>query len=191
MKVKALVTQSCLTLCDHMDRSPPGSSVHGILQARILEWVPIPFSSGSSWPRDRTGVSHITGRFFTVSVTREAPNNSILSVKNLDADDVIIIVNTSTALFMYQALFYTLSYILTSLLFMTTPWSSLVLPPVNKWWNCNTERLSNLPKVTKHPSDRIRIWTHKKLQNLWSIFTLIKLFKLFLRNQFFKFNKLS
>ena len=46
MKVKALVTQSCLTLCDHMDRSPPGSSVHGILQARILEWVAMPFSRG-------------------------------------------------------------------------------------------------------------------------------------------------
>lgn len=59
------------------------------------------------------------------------------------------------------------------------------------WGVWCSERLSNLPKVTKHPSDRIRIWTHKKLQNLWSIFTLIKLFKLFLRNQFFKFNKLS
>ena len=42
-KVKVLVTQSCLTLCDPMDCSPPGSSVHGILQARILEWVAIPF----------------------------------------------------------------------------------------------------------------------------------------------------
>ena len=47
MKVKVLVTQPCLTLCDPMDYSPPGSSVHGILQARILEWVAIPFSRGS------------------------------------------------------------------------------------------------------------------------------------------------
>ena len=47
--------QSCLTLCDTMDCSPPGFSVHGILQARILEWVAIPFSRGwSSWPRDLT-----------------------------------------------------------------------------------------------------------------------------------------
>ena len=46
-----LVTQSCLTLCDHMDYSLPGPSVHGILQARILEWVAIPFSRGSSRPR--------------------------------------------------------------------------------------------------------------------------------------------
>ena len=48
LKVKVLVTQSCLTLCDPMDYSPPGSCVHGILQARILEWVVIPFSNRSS-----------------------------------------------------------------------------------------------------------------------------------------------
>ena len=48
MKVKELVIQSCLTLCDPMDCSPPGSSVHGIPQARILEWVAISFSRGSS-----------------------------------------------------------------------------------------------------------------------------------------------
>ena len=46
--------QSCLTLCDPMDYSPPRSSVHGIPQARILEWVAMPFSKGSSQPRDRT-----------------------------------------------------------------------------------------------------------------------------------------
>ena len=51
---------------DSMDYSPPGSSGHGILQARILEWVAIPFSRGSSQPRDQTSVSHIAGRFFTV-----------------------------------------------------------------------------------------------------------------------------
>ena len=50
--VVVLVTQSCLILCDPMDCSPPGSSVHGILQARILEWVTMPSSRGSSWPRD-------------------------------------------------------------------------------------------------------------------------------------------
>ena len=52
--MKVLVAQSCLTLCDPMDCIPPGSSVHGILQARILEWVAIPFSRASSQPRDRT-----------------------------------------------------------------------------------------------------------------------------------------
>ena len=69
--VKVLVTQLCLTLCNHMDCSPSGSSVHRILQERILEWVAIPFSRGSSQPRDRTWFSCIIGRFFTVWVTRE------------------------------------------------------------------------------------------------------------------------
>ena len=52
-----------------MDSSPPGSSVQGILQARILEWVAIPFSRGSSWPRDWTQVSCTAGRFFTIWAT--------------------------------------------------------------------------------------------------------------------------
>ena len=58
--------------CDPMDCSPPGSSVHGIYQAGILEWVIISFSRGSSWPRDRTQVSHIADRFFSVWASREA-----------------------------------------------------------------------------------------------------------------------
>ena len=56
-----LVTQLCPILCDPMDCRPPGSSVNGILQARILEWVAIPFSRGSSQPRDQTQVSHFEG----------------------------------------------------------------------------------------------------------------------------------
>ena len=59
------VTQLCPTLCDPTDYSPPGSSVHGILQARILKWVAVPFSRGSSQPKDQTGVSCISGGFFT------------------------------------------------------------------------------------------------------------------------------
>ena len=58
------VSQSCPTLCDPVDCSPPGSSVHGILQARILEWVAIVFSRGSSRPRYQTQVSRIAGRRF-------------------------------------------------------------------------------------------------------------------------------
>ena len=57
--------QSCPTLCDSRDCSPPGSSVHGISQARILGWVAISFSRGSSWPRDWTWVSYMAGRLFT------------------------------------------------------------------------------------------------------------------------------
>ena len=57
--------QSCPTLCNPMDCSPPGSPVHEIFQARILEWAAIPFSRESSWLRDWTQVSWIAGRFFT------------------------------------------------------------------------------------------------------------------------------
>ena len=66
------VTHSlCLTLCDPMDCSPPGSSVHEILQAIILEQATIPFFRGSSWPRDWTQLSPIAGRFFTLWATQE------------------------------------------------------------------------------------------------------------------------
>ena len=79
------VSQSCLTLCNPMDCSPPGSPVHGILQARLLEWVAIPFSRGSSWPRDQIQVSHIAGRFFIIWAIRDNLNcikNSYYSVAN-------------------------------------------------------------------------------------------------------------
>ena len=66
-KVKMKVAWSCPTLCNPMDYT-----IHGILQARILEWVTFSFSRGSSQPRDRTQVSHIAGRFFTSWATWEA-----------------------------------------------------------------------------------------------------------------------
>ena len=62
----ASVTQFCPTVCDPMDCSLPGSSVHVIFQARKLQWVAIPFSRISSQPKDRTQVSCIAGRFFTI-----------------------------------------------------------------------------------------------------------------------------
>ena len=64
--------QSCLTLCDPMGCSLPGSSVHGIFQAIVLEWIAISFSRGSSQPRDWTRVSRIPGRRFNLWATREA-----------------------------------------------------------------------------------------------------------------------
>ena len=60
------VAQSCPTLCDPVNCSPPGSSILGILQARILEWVAISFSKGTSRPRDRTQVSRTAGRRFNL-----------------------------------------------------------------------------------------------------------------------------
>ena len=63
---KLKVTQLCLTLCDLLDCSLPGASVHEIFQARVLEWVAISFSRGSAQPRDRTWVSHTAGRRFTI-----------------------------------------------------------------------------------------------------------------------------
>ena len=64
--------QSCLTLCDPMDCSPPGSSVHGNLQARIQEWFPISFSRGSSQPRDQTHILCIVSWILNHWATREA-----------------------------------------------------------------------------------------------------------------------
>ena len=67
-----------------MDCNPPGSSVHGILQARILEWVAVPSSRGSSWPRDRMSLAFpaLAGRFVTNSTTWELPNGSQCRSKN-------------------------------------------------------------------------------------------------------------
>ena len=77
------VTQSCPTLCDPVDCSPPGSSVHEILQARILEWVAISFSRGSSRPRDRIQVSRIAGRHFNLWATREAQMHVFICITEL------------------------------------------------------------------------------------------------------------
>ena len=72
MKVKVIDAQLSPTLCDCIDCSLPGSSVHGVFQSRILERVASSFSRPSSRPRDRTQVSHIAGRCFTIWTTREA-----------------------------------------------------------------------------------------------------------------------
>ena len=76
MHAKSL--QSCLTLCNPLDYNLPGSSVHGILQARILEWGAILFSRRSSQPGHWTWVSCTVGRFFTFRATRKAPPNTLL-----------------------------------------------------------------------------------------------------------------
>ena len=80
-KVFVLAPQSYLTLCNPVDCSPL-SSIHGILQTRMLEWVAIPFSRGSSRPKDWTQVSCTVGRFCTVWATREAPSLHIKRGQN-------------------------------------------------------------------------------------------------------------
>ena len=75
---EVLVAQLCLTLCDCMDCSPPSSTVHGILQARILEWVAIPFSKRSSRPRDETQVFCIGRRIPYCWAIQEAQECSLL-----------------------------------------------------------------------------------------------------------------
>ena len=84
MHAKSL--QLCLFVCDPIDCSPPGSFVHGILQARKLEWVAMPSSWGSSQPRDHTRISMslvLTDRFFTTSTTWEAPSKAYIGVQTL------------------------------------------------------------------------------------------------------------
>ena len=82
-----LVAQSCLTLGNPLVCSPPGSSVHGILLARILDWVSISFSRGFSSPRDQTRVSCVSciaDRFFTCWATEEAPSHMLTLCQMLD-----------------------------------------------------------------------------------------------------------
>ena len=82
--VCVLVTQSCLALCNPMNSKLPGSSVHGILQARILEWGVISSSRGSSRPRGQTLVSCIAGRFFTIWATRDESYILLLKFEALE-----------------------------------------------------------------------------------------------------------
>ena len=81
--MKVSVRQLCPTFCIPMDWSLPGSSAHEILQARILEWVAVPLSRGSSQPKDWTQISCNAGGFFTIWATREAPNTYISINKNI------------------------------------------------------------------------------------------------------------
>ena len=76
MNVNVKVAQSCPTLCE-----PMNYTVHGILQARIMEWVAFPFSKVSSKPKDGTQVSRVAGGFFTSRATREAPYLQYTRVK--------------------------------------------------------------------------------------------------------------
>ena len=90
MKVKVLVTQSCLTLCDSIDCSLPGFSVHGILQARILEWVASPSSRGSSQPRDRTQVSCIADSVLSELLRKPCKVTVIIIKKKITGTSLVV-----------------------------------------------------------------------------------------------------
>ena len=83
VKSEVLVPQSCPTLCNPIDCGLKGSFLHEILQARILEWIAIPFSRGSSWPRDQIWVSCTDSRFLIIWTTREAPASSHCNNKKI------------------------------------------------------------------------------------------------------------
>ena len=89
-EVKVSVTQLCPTLCDPMDCSPPGSSVHGDSPGKNPEWVAMPSSRESSQPRDQTQVFIIVGGFFTVWATREAPKHQRRDLVNAESNSVIM-----------------------------------------------------------------------------------------------------
>ena len=72
------VAHSCLTLCDPVDCNPPGSSVYGNSQARILEWVAVSLSRGSSWPRDEHVSPALAGRLFTTAPIWTSPRGCLL-----------------------------------------------------------------------------------------------------------------
>ena len=91
--VYGLATKSCPTLCDPMDCSPPACSVHGIFQARILEWIAISFSRGSSQPRNRTQVSCIAGRFFTNWAMREISSSYLSLIFSLSLVYLFMIIS--------------------------------------------------------------------------------------------------
>ena len=90
-KVNVLATQSCPALYDPMECSPPGSSIHGILQAKLLEWIAISSSTGSFQPRDRTQVFSIVGRFFTTWATREAQKGAYSLPRKSEVDHLLFV----------------------------------------------------------------------------------------------------
>ena len=90
-KQKVLVAQSCPTLCDLMDCSPPGSSVHGILQARTLEWVVIPFFRWSSWLGIEPRSPALPADFFFYHLSHQVPERAIYSLVLIWAARVLLV----------------------------------------------------------------------------------------------------
>ena len=99
-----LATQSCPTLYDPIAHQAPRSM--GILQARILEWVAMPSSMGSSQPRDQTQVFRIAGRFFTIGATMKDLNQGKLTLKYTKQSELKTLTRGSLFIFIFLILFY-------------------------------------------------------------------------------------
>ena len=135
------VAQSCSTLCDPVDCSPPGSSIHGILQARILEWVAIPFSRGSSRPMNPS--LYIAGRFFTIWATTEAVLHGHLAAsQNLSMNALWPSISTSRVLSRINWYLKNLhnctdtrTGIYVAALFATVrSWKQPLMEELHRWW---------------------------------------------------------
>ena len=141
LELAVLISQSCLTLCDPTDCSPPGSSIHGILQARILEWVAIPFSRGSSWPMNPS--LYIAGRFFTIWATTEAVLHGHLAAsQNLSMNALWPSISTSRVLSRINWYLKNLhnctdtrTGIYVAALFATVrSWKQPLMEELHRWW---------------------------------------------------------
>ena len=138
------VAQSCPTLCNPMDCSLSGSSVRGIFQAIVPEWIAISFSSGSSQPRDRTWVSHIVDRRFTVWATREVTLCIGAVIHSLLFEGTTSVRPPHSILHVFKPFLCILSFILCA-----TIWNVLIIYPVEGSGNV----------VSKEPeSKHTRLW---------------------------------
>ena len=106
LDLESEVAQSCPTLCGPMDCSPPGSSIHGFLQARVLEWIVIPIFRGSSQPRDQTWVPCITGRFFTISATNYCINDPVQGYRQNTYNSVFNSMRNKMSIFITKKLIH-------------------------------------------------------------------------------------
>ena len=105
-KVKVLVPQSHPTVCDLMDCRLPGSSLHGIFQGRILEWVDISFFRGSSQPRDQTWVPCIRDRFFIISATNYGTNDPVQGYRQNTCNSVFNSMRNKMSIFITKKLIH-------------------------------------------------------------------------------------
>ena len=150
-----------------MDCSSPGSSVHGILQARILEWVAISFSRGSSQPRDQTWLFCIVGRFFTVWDIREAPKESPADTKE-----------NPHYLVMWTDFFLTF--------YNRTPYfSSKIIKGLSKSWNWEMHCLQNL-KVPRRCLACFKFMSAKRFNNCFLSVRMASVYLIIFRNATFE-----